>query len=68
MDTLRLHGYFPTFLQIAGGDLSQYEVDGTDILPYVADGAAPQERTLFWEMGKQTAVRGQLKLVTDSQW
>ena len=59
---------FPTFLQIAGGDPSQYEVDGTDILPYVADGAAPQERTLFWEMGKQTAVRrSDWKLVIDGQ-
>ena len=59
---------FPTFLQIAGGDPSQHEIDGTDILPYVADGAAPQERTLFWEMGKQTAVRrGDWKLVIEGQ-
>ena len=59
---------FPTFLQIAGGDSSQYEIDGIDILPYVADGAVPQERTLFWEMGKQTAVRrGDWKLVLDGQ-
>ena len=59
---------FPTFLQIAGGDSSDYEIDGIDILPYVADGAVPQERTLFWEMGKQTAVRrGDWKLVLDGQ-
>ena len=44
------------------------EIDGIDILPYVADGAVPQERTLFWEMGKQTAVRrGDWKLVLDGQ-
>jgi arylsulfatase A-like enzyme len=59
---------FPTFLTAAGGDVSKYEVDGMDILPYVADGEALPERTIFWEMGKQTAVRrGKWKLVLDGQ-
>lgn len=59
---------FPTFLQIAGGDASKYEIDGTDILPYVANGTTPDERTIYWEMGQQTAVRqGKWKLVLDGQ-
>ena len=59
---------FPTFLNIASGDLSQYEVDGMDILPYVAKGRDQHERALYWEMGKQTAVRkGNWKLVLDGQ-
>jgi arylsulfatase A-like enzyme len=59
---------FPTFLQAAGGDVSGYEVDGRDILPYVADGEALPERPIYWEMGKQTAVRKRKwKLVLDGQ-
>lgn len=58
----------PTFLKAAGGDEAQYEVDGRDILPYVADGESLPERTLYWEMGQQTAVRrGKWKLVLDGQ-
>ncbi|MFT5377089.1 MAG: arylsulfatase A-like enzyme [Candidatus Latescibacterota bacterium] len=58
----------PTLLNIAGGDVSQYEVDGMDIMPYVAEGKALPERTLYWEMGKQTAVRrGKWKLVLNGQ-
>ena len=39
-----------------------------DILPYVADGERLPERTIYWEMGKQTAVRkGKWKLVLDGQ-
>ena len=59
---------FPTFLKAAGGDVSQYEVDGMDILSYVGDGEELPERTIYWEMGKQTAVRrGKWKLVLDGQ-
>ena len=59
---------FPTMLNIAGGDVSQYEVDGMDILPYVAECKALPERTIYWEMGKQTAVRrGKWKLVLNGQ-
>ena len=59
---------FPTFLQAAGGDVSGYEMDGMDILPYVGDGKDLPERTIFWEMGKQTAVRrGNWKLVLSGQ-
>lgn len=59
---------FPTLLTAAGGDSSQYEVDGTNILPYVKDGKIPEERELCWEMDKQTAIRrGKWKLVLDGQ-
>ena len=59
---------FPTFLKAAGGEVTGYEVDGTDILPYVADGETLPERTIYWEMGKQNAVRqGKWKLVLDGQ-
>ena len=59
---------FPTMLNIAGGDVSQYEVDGMDILPYVAESEKLPERTIYWEMGKQTAVRkGKWKLVLNGQ-
>lgn len=58
---------FPTFLNAAGGNLSAYETDGIDILPLVT-GTPPEERTIFWEMGEQTAIRrGSWKLVLNGQ-
>jgi arylsulfatase A-like enzyme len=59
---------FPTFLKAAGGDLSVYETDGIDLMPLVRDGKVPDERTIFWEMNDQTAVRrGPWKLVLNGQ-
>jgi arylsulfatase A-like enzyme len=59
---------FPTLLTAAGGDLSQYEVDGVNILPMLAEGAPSPDRPLFWEMDAQTAVRhGPWKLVLNGQ-
>jgi len=59
---------FPTFLQAAGSDVSQYEVDGMDILPYVADGQSLPGRDIYWEMRDQNAVRrGKWKLVLNGQ-
>jgi len=59
---------FPTFLTAAGGDLAAYEIDGSDLLPYVRDGATPAARTIYWEQGEQTAVRrGDWKLVLHGQ-
>jgi arylsulfatase A-like enzyme len=56
----------PTALQAAGGNPDAYELDGVDLLPWLADGNAPPDRTLFWEMNQQTAVRrGPWKLVLD---
>ncbi len=57
---------FPTVLGAAGGDASSYALDGRDVLPMVADGAASPhaDEDLFWEIGVQTAVRrGRWKLV-----
>ena len=59
---------FPTFLKAAGGDVDAYEVDGLDIMPMVANGAGSPHECVFWEMGKQTAVRrGKWKLVLNGQ-
>jgi len=58
----------PTFLKAAGGDPSAYDLDGRDVLPMVAQGADSPHETVFWEMGKQTAVRaGRWKLVLNGQ-
>ncbi|MEM7129333.1 MAG: sulfatase-like hydrolase/transferase [Chloroflexota bacterium] len=59
---------FPTTLTAAGGDVSSYEVDGTDLMPYLRGGNAPDVRDIFWEQGGQTAVRrGEWKLVLQGQ-
>lgn len=58
----------PTMLKAAGGDPSQYGVDGIDILPYVSRGESLPERDLYWEMNDQTAIRrGKYKLVLKGQ-
>ena len=58
----------PTFLTAAGGDVSGYEIDGTNLLPYACDGQTPATRPIFWEQGKQTALRrGEWKLVLQGQ-
>jgi arylsulfatase A-like enzyme len=55
---------FPTFLKAAGGDPSEYELDGLDVLPVVTEKAESPHAEIFWEMNKQTAVRrGDWKLV-----
>ncbi len=59
---------FPTLLQAAGGDLSQYEINGIDLLPSLTGSNALPERTIFWEMNDQTAVRrGPWKLVLNGR-
>jgi len=59
---------FPTVLKAAGGDLSEYELDGLDVIPMAADGAPSPHAQLFWEMNDQTAVRrGNWKLVLNGQ-
>ena len=59
---------FPTFLAAAGGDPSEYELDGLDVLPMVTNGEPTPHREIYWEMGKQTAVRrGNWKLVLNGQ-
>jgi arylsulfatase A-like enzyme len=59
---------FPTFLRAAGGEPGRYELDGLDVLPMVADGAPSPHDDIFWELGRQTAVRrGRWKLVLEGQ-
>jgi len=59
---------FPTFLRAAGGDPGDYELDGLDVMPMVTDGAPTPHERIFWEQGKQTAVRrGKWKLVLNGQ-
>ncbi|MBE7464150.1 MAG: sulfatase-like hydrolase/transferase [Planctomycetes bacterium] len=61
---------FPTLLRAAGGDPSAYELDGSDLLPMLAEGKpSPHANTdLYWEMNGQTAVRrGKWKLVLHGQ-
>ncbi|MFQ5809281.1 MAG: sulfatase-like hydrolase/transferase [Armatimonadota bacterium] len=59
---------FPTLLNAAGGDSSQYDLDGLDILPMLADGAGSPHEEIFWEMAGQTAVRrGNWKLVLNGR-
>lgn len=55
---------FPTFINAAGGNASDYEISGCDILPVMTIGARRDKDCLYWEMGQQTAVRrGNYKLV-----
>ena len=59
---------FPTLLKAAGGDLSQYQLDGSDIMPVLTEKAPTPHDMLFWEMNAQTAVRqGDYKLVLNGQ-
>jgi arylsulfatase A-like enzyme len=61
---------FPTLLAAAGGDVTSYELDGSDVLPMIA-GEAPSPhagRPVFWEFGRQTAARlDRWKLVLDGR-
>ena len=59
---------FPTLLDIAGGDQTNFELDGINILPYILGNSDPSERPIYWEMGNQTAVReGPWKLTINGQ-
>lgn len=59
---------FPTLLTAAGGDVDTYDLDGINLLSYVADRVKLADRDIFWEQGGQTAVRrGPWKLVMNGQ-
>ena len=59
---------FPTFVSAAGGNMSDYQLDGKNILPMLTDGEPSPHEAIFWEMGTQTAVRrGKWKLVLKGQ-
>ena len=48
---------FPTILTAAGGDPEQYNLDGTDILPMIADNAPSPHGDLFWTQGPKGHTR-----------
>ena len=57
-------------LRAAGGGPFAGEIDGLDIIPALQGGDATylRDRTLYWEMDRQTAIRrGPWKLVIDGQ-
>jgi len=59
---------FPTCLRAAGGDAAAYEIDGCDLTATLTADAPSPHGDVFWEMGKQTAVRrGPWKLVLGGQ-
>ena len=59
---------FPTFIGATGGNPGAYELDGRDVLPMVTQSAPSPHDQIFWELGKQTAVRrGNWKLVLNGQ-
>ena len=59
---------FPTFVSAAGGNMSDYQLDGKNILPMLTNGEPSPHEAIFWEMGAQTAVRrGKWKLVLRGQ-
>lgn len=59
--------WLPTLAALTGADLpANTKLDGKNVWPVIADGAAPTERTLFWKTGKGLAVRqGEWKLVSN---
>ena len=59
---------FPTILDAAGIDASEYELDGLSVLPMVTSGEPSPHEELFWELMGQTAIRrGDWKLVLHGQ-
>ena len=42
---------FPTILTAAGGDPSQYNLDGTDVLSMITDGTPTPHTDVFWTRG-----------------
>lgn len=59
---------FPTFLKAAGGDVSEYKLDGLDIMPMLCDKAPSPHKEIYWEMYDQIAIRqGRRKLVLNGQ-
>ncbi|MCL2832644.1 MAG: sulfatase-like hydrolase/transferase [Treponema sp.] len=56
--------YFPTLLKTAGGNPADYRLDGLDIMKVLTEKSSSPHKEIFWEMGKQTAMRqGRYKLV-----
>ncbi len=61
--------FFPTFVEMAGGDPSQDKIDGVSILSHLTTGERLAPRDLFWEHNDRVAVRDERgwKLVVTPQ-
>lgn len=58
----------PTILAACGGRPQDYEVDGINLLPHIADNEPPPERDIFFQFEEQAAVRrGRWKLVRNGR-
>jgi len=68
-ETCATFDILPTFLDLAGGERPRDRIiDGASLAPHVLHGAPGPHETLFWEYGKQLAVRrGRWKLVLDGK-
>lgn len=59
---------FPTILEVCGGDVNEYELDGKSLVPLINGSGEALHDYLFWEMEGQTAVRkGRYKLVINGR-
>lgn len=59
---------FPTVLDICGGDVSKYDIDGISLKPMLTGEGEALHEYIFWEMEGQTAVRkGRYKLVLNGR-
>ncbi len=58
----------PTLAAVGGASIpAAMEVEGIDLLPFIIDGHEPVERTIYWNTGRQLAVRrGDWKLIRNS--
>ncbi len=59
---------YPTFLKLAGVELSNHELDGFDVMPMIKDGAESPHDFVCWEYVGQFAIRrGKWKLVLNGK-
>lgn len=59
---------FPTILEVCGGDVNEYDLDGKSLVPLINGSGEALHDYLFWEMEGQTAVRkGRYKLVINGR-
>ncbi len=59
---------FPTVLDICGGDVSKYDIDGISLKPMLTGEGEALHEYIFWEMDGPTAVRkGRYKLVLNGR-
>ena len=55
---------FPTLFTAAGGDPQIYDLDGTDIMPMIADDTPSPHSDLFWTRGQ----KGETRAIQNERW